>query len=137
MYLQNSLLFTLLGLGAALLTNIAHAQSSRSSSLIESRIVAAQAKDSIKVPAKTIRLVSRSTIPVGNSPLYVVDGKLIQEQEFKSINPNDIDKIEIIKENTATAIYGSRATNGVILVTMKHSHAKPPHQPTIKKGRFN
>jgi hypothetical protein len=104
MFLQNTFLTALVGLGAAFLSGNAHAQSTDSTSSIKSGSVAVQAKDSARAQTKTIRLVSQSTIPVGTGPLYVVDGRLIHEEELKSINPNDIDKIEIVKGITATAI---------------------------------
>jgi TonB-linked SusC/RagA family outer membrane protein len=54
----------------------------------------------------------------GNNPLYVVDGfPLIGD--ISALNPNDIESIEILKDASSTAIYGSRGSNGVILVTTK------------------
>ncbi len=137
MFLQNTFLTALMGLGAAFLCSNAHAQSTDSTSSIKPRTVAAQAKDSVRVQTKAVRLVSARAILAVKGPLYVVDGKPISEQDFKSINPGDIDKIEILKGNTAIAIYGSRATNGVVLITLKHPDAKPLHQPNTKKGRLN
>ncbi len=56
-----------------------------------------------------------------NSPLYVIDGVPIDQKgpALNSINPNDIESFNILKDASATAIYGSRATNGVILITTK------------------
>ncbi len=57
-----------------------------------------------------------------NSPLYVIDGIPIDQTEgpaLNSINPNDIESFSILKDASATAIYGSRATNGVIIITTK------------------
>jgi TonB-linked SusC/RagA family outer membrane protein len=51
------------------------------------------------------------------SPLYVVDGMLIDDIDF--LNPNDIQSIEVLKDASATAIYGSRGANGVIIVSTK------------------
>lgn len=52
-----------------------------------------------------------------NSPLYVVDGQFMDN--ISSVNPADIDRIEVLKDASATAIYGSRGSNGVILITTK------------------
>lgn len=52
-----------------------------------------------------------------NNPLYVVDGQYMDN--INSLNPSDIDRIEILKDASATAIYGSRGSNGVILITTK------------------
>lgn len=57
------------------------------------------------------------TVAGGSSPLIIVDG--IQYQSIQDINPNDIQSMEILKDASATAIYGSRAANGVILITTK------------------
>ena len=52
-----------------------------------------------------------------NNPLYVVDGQFMDN--ISSINPSDIDRIEVLKDASACAIYGSRGSNGVILITTK------------------
>src|SRR5690606_31942805 len=52
-----------------------------------------------------------------NDPLYVIDG--VHEGGLNQINTNDIESIEILKDASAAAIYGSRAANGVILITTK------------------
>jgi len=60
----------------------------------------------------------------GNNPLYVVDG--IITDGIANINPNDIQNIEILKDAASTSIYGSRAANGVILVTTKRGQVGKP-----------
>jgi TonB-linked SusC/RagA family outer membrane protein len=57
------------------------------------------------------------SIIAGNGPLYIVDG--IQYSEYQDINPNDIQSMEVLKDASSTAIYGSRGANGVILITTK------------------
>lgn len=64
----------------------------------------------------TIRIRGGSSINKSNDPLILVDGI---ERAFSGINPNDIESIEVLKDAASTAIYGSRASNGVILVTTK------------------
>lgn len=54
-----------------------------------------------------------------NQPLYVVDGIPLMTANLNDINPNDIQSIEILKDASATAIYGSRGANGVIMITTK------------------
>lgn len=54
-----------------------------------------------------------------NTPLYVVDGIPLASGGIESINPRDIESIEILKDASATAIYGSRGANGVIIITTK------------------
>ncbi len=54
-----------------------------------------------------------------NTPLYVIDGLVADATAFNRLNPNDIDNISILKDAGTAAIYGSRASNGVVLVTTK------------------
>lgn len=64
----------------------------------------------------TIRIRGGSSINKSNEPLILVDGV---ERAFSGINPNDIESIEVLKDASSTAIYGSRASNGVVLITTK------------------
>lgn len=69
--------------------------------------------------AATIRVRGSGSITASSAPLYVVDGYPLGEQNLNAINPNDIESIEVLKDASAAAIYGSRAANGVVLVTTK------------------
>jgi len=86
-----------------------------------------------------VRLRGQNSISWGNSPLYIVDGvpfvseSLSQfagangsQSPLESINPSDIEQIDILKDADATAIYGSRGANGVILITTKKGKAGKP-----------
>lgn len=64
-----------------------------------------------------IRIRGLNSINGGNQPLIVIDG--LQGGNLNSLNPNDVETMEILKDASATAIYGSRGANGVILVTTK------------------
>ncbi|RYZ96680.1 MAG: SusC/RagA family TonB-linked outer membrane protein, partial [Sphingobacteriaceae bacterium] len=68
--------------------------------------------------AAVIRIRGFGTVN-NNDPLYVVDGQLFND--INNVNPNDIQNIEVLKDASATAIYGSRGANGVILVTTKRA----------------
>ena len=59
------------------------------------------------------------SISAGQGPLYVVDGMIIQNGGIENINPSDIESIDVLKDASATAVYGSRGANGVVLVTTK------------------
>lgn len=71
----------------------------------------------------TIRIRGGNSIQGGNEPLYVVDGYPLYNESGPSINPNDIESMEILKDASATAIYGSRGANGVIIITTKRGKA--------------
>ncbi|KQC32000.1 membrane protein [Nonlabens sp. YIK11] len=68
-----------------------------------------------------IRVRAGSTLDGNNDALYVVDGVPLDQQNanLNSLNPNDIESYTILKDASATAIYGNRASNGVILITTK------------------
>lgn len=66
----------------------------------------------------------------GNEPLYVIDGVAVDGKSsdgktsaLSTVNPSDIMSIEVLKDASATAIYGSRASNGVVLITTRHGQA--------------
>src|SRR5690606_5467077 len=65
-----------------------------------------------------IKIRGKNSIQFGNNPIFVVDG-LIIDGGFNMINPNDIESIDVLKDASATAIYGSRGANGVVIVTTK------------------
>ncbi|NGP87040.1 SusC/RagA family TonB-linked outer membrane protein [Fodinibius halophilus] len=78
----------------------------------------------------TIRIRGGSSLSADNAPLYVVDGIPLDggnvsgmRNPLNTINPNDIESISILKDASATAIYGSRASNGVVLITTKRGEA--------------
>ena len=80
-----------------------------------------------------IRIRGFSSISSSNNPLYVIDGVFLptgtQTQNSNSIdyiNPSDIASIEILKDASATAIYGARGANGVVLITTKRGRAGKP-----------
>ena len=67
----------------------------------------------------SIRIRGNRSISASNSPLYVVDGIPLTSGGIDFMNPSDIESIDVLKDASATAIYGSRGANGVIIVTTK------------------
>ncbi|HTF19619.1 MAG TPA: TonB-dependent receptor [Chryseolinea sp.] len=65
----------------------------------------------------SVRIRGSNSITGNNNPLYVIDGYI--GGNIESINPNDIESLEILKDASATAIYGSRGSNGVVIITTK------------------
>ena len=70
-----------------------------------------------------IRIRGSNSISGNNNPLYVVDGLVVGD--INSINVNDIASMEVLKDASATAIYGSRGANGVVLITTKTGKKGP------------
>ncbi|MDR1331405.1 MAG: TonB-dependent receptor [Tannerella sp.] len=71
-----------------------------------------------------VKIRGASSITGGTNPLYVIDGNI--GGGIDALNPNDIASIEILKDASATAIYGSRGTNGVVLITTKSGELGKP-----------
>lgn len=69
----------------------------------------------------SVRVRGGISITQDNSPLYIVDG-FPTENGFVGINPNDVQSIDVLKDASATAIYGSRGANGVIIITTKRGY---------------
>jgi TonB-dependent starch-binding outer membrane protein SusC len=68
-------------------------------------------------PSVSIRIRGVSSVNGGNNPLVVIDG--LQLGSLGTLDPNDVESIEVLKDASATSIYGARGSNGVILVTTK------------------
>ncbi len=67
----------------------------------------------------TVSIRALGSITAGTSPLWVVDGFPTDQRNAQAINPSDIQSIEVLKDASSTAIYGSRGANGVIIITTK------------------
>jgi TonB-linked SusC/RagA family outer membrane protein len=76
--------------------------------------------------ATTIIIRGNNSITQDNSPLYVIDGFPIESPDNNILNPNDIESIDVLKDASATAIYGARGANGVIIITTKKGKDGPP-----------
>ena len=66
-----------------------------------------------------IRIRGNRSLLADNDPLYVIDGIPMTAGSMADVNPNDIESMEVLKDASATAIYGSRGANGVVLITTK------------------
>ena len=89
---------------------------------IQGKVAGVQVTPASGEPGQGAVVRIRGVGTLGNaSPLYVVDGLLLDDIEF--LNPNDIESIEVLKDASATAIYGSRGANGVVIVSTKTGDA--------------
>jgi TonB-linked SusC/RagA family outer membrane protein len=104
---------------------------------LQGKVSGVQISSSTGVPgeAVNVRVRGATTINGSNNPLYVVDGVFINNNSLQTIstggkatspiadiNPSDIESIEVLKDADATALYGARGANGVILVTTKRGN---------------
>ena len=80
----------------------------------------------------SIRLRGVNSINAGTTPLFVLDGAPISSTVFNSLNPNDIESITVLKDAASTSIYGSRAANGVIVITSKKGKLNQDANVTLR-----
>lgn len=85
------------------------------------RVAGVQVSSQDGQPGSAINIIIRgaNSLTQDNSPLYVIDGFPIENPENNAINPADIASIDILKDASATAIYGARGANGVVVITTK------------------
>ncbi|MEP7344687.1 MAG: SusC/RagA family TonB-linked outer membrane protein, partial [Gemmatimonadaceae bacterium] len=84
----------------------------------------------------TVRIRGISSFQ-NNDPLYIVDGTPVQDSYINWLNPNDIESVQVLKDASASSIYGSRASNGVVIIeTTKKGGSGPPRaRLTMKVGQ--
>lgn len=108
--------------------------------LVQGKVAGVQITTSGGAPgsATTIRIRGGSSLNASNDPLIVIDGVPVDNSSVSGasnalslINPNDIETFTVLKDASATAIYGSRASNGVILITTKKGLAGEPLSVSI------
>lgn len=104
--------------GAAKLKN---QPTSNFSDALQGQVAGLSVLSSSGEPSSTaaIRLRGVNSITAGNTPLFILDGAPVQAVVFNSMNPSDIENITVLKDASSTAIYGSRAANGVIVITSR------------------
>lgn len=92
------------------------------------RVAGVQATSSDGQPGSDLNIVIRgnNSVTQSNSPLYVVDGFPLETSIGNVLNPEEIESMEILKDASATAIYGARGANGVILITTKKGKVGRP-----------
>ena len=81
--------------------------------------------------ALSIRVRGATSVQAGNEPLYVIDG--VPTMDTRDLNVNDIESIQVLKDASSAAIYGARASNGVVIVTTKRGKA---NQSQVSFGAY-
>lgn len=91
-------------------------------SMLQNLAAGVQVSQNTGVPGETVRVRVRgaTSLTGSNEPLYVIDGVPVEDPSMlDAISPNDIQSMDVLKDASAAAIYGSRAANGVVIVTTK------------------
>lgn len=69
--------------------------------------------------ASSFQIRGTNSINSGTTPLFILDGVPVEASTFNAISPNDIESVSVLKDASATSIYGARAANGVVVITTK------------------
>ncbi|NLR81230.1 SusC/RagA family TonB-linked outer membrane protein [Chitinophaga eiseniae] len=98
------------------------------SSAIQGRVAGVSVTNNSGAPGGSVKLRIRgpNSINGGNDPLYVVDGVALGSTGLGDLNVSDIASMEVLKDASATAVYGSRGANGVVLITTKSGSSGVP-----------
>lgn len=100
-------------------------------SMLQNLAAGVQVSQNTGVPGETVRVRVRgaTSLTGSNEPLYVIDGVPVEDPSMlDAISPNDIQSMDVLKDASAAAIYGSRAANGVVIVTTKRSRRFQTHR---------
>ncbi|MGX5820721.1 TonB-dependent receptor [Chitinophaga lutea] len=102
-------------------SDLANIPVSRVDQMLQGRIAGAEIVSTDGEPGSgtSIRIRGTRSITASNEPLYIVDGLMDAISSLNEINPSDVASIEVLKDASSTAIYGSRGSNGVIIITTK------------------
>lgn len=95
---------------------------------LQGRIAGVNVSSSDGQPGSEMNIVIRgaNSLTQDNSPLYVIDGFPIENYSTAAVNPDDIESMSVLKDASATAIYGSRGANGVIIIETKKGKVGAP-----------
>ena len=99
---------------------------SRKKMVKESRMMAQGKVSSLQIssnsqytPAPNVSMPASESAAPKNEPMYIVDGVPIKADQMAKINPNDIDDVKVLKDESAASIYGSKAANGAVIIATK------------------
>ncbi|SHH34907.1 VWA domain-containing protein [Flavobacterium defluvii] len=84
-------------------------------------------------PSQSVAIRGIISVSQKNEPLYIVDGVTIKADQMAKINPNDIDNVSVLKDSAATSIYGSKASNGVVVISTKNEIYKNLSEKELDK----
>ena len=93
----------------------------KTAEMAQGRVAGIQVQNNIGYLASpTVAIREIASIPAKNEPLYIVDGIPVKADQFAKINPNDVQDVKVLKDKDATATYGNKASNGVVVIDTKN-----------------
>ncbi|WP_026727970.1 VWA domain-containing protein [Flavobacterium denitrificans] len=84
-------------------------------------------------PSQSIAIRGNASISPKNEPLYIIDGVPAKANQMAKINPNDIQDLKVLKDDAATSVYGSKASNGVVVISTKNEIYKNLSEKELDK----
>jgi TonB-linked SusC/RagA family outer membrane protein len=84
------------------------------------------AKSGMPGSTASVKIRGIGSISLNTDPLYVLDGIPVNENIMTTLNPNDIESLQVLKDASATAIYGARGANGVVMITTNRGKERKP-----------
>lgn len=110
-----------IGYGVQRVQNMTGSVTSVVSQALQGKAAGVQITQNSGEPGSNTTVVVRGISSMSNNsnPLYIVDGQIVTNNPMKDLNPEDIEGIQVLKALSAAAIYGARASNGVIIITTK------------------
>lgn len=114
--------------GSVKIADINKAPVSNFAEALAGRVAGVQVSSNDGQPGNAMNIQIRGASSLNNSvqPLYIIDGFATENYESANLNPDDIESINILKDAASTAVYGSRGTNGVVVVTTKRGKTGRP-----------
>lgn len=85
------------------------------------------------MPSPTVAIRGTASVSPKNEPMYIIDGVPAKANQMAKINPNDIDNVSVLKDQAATSIYGSKASNGVVVISTKNEIYKNLSEKELDK----
>lgn len=108
----------------------------KTSEMNQEKVVGIQVQNNMgytTMPAPTVVIQENTSVSPKNEPIYIVDGVPANSNQVAKINPNDIDNVSVLKDKAATSVYGSKASNGVVVITTKNELYKNLSEKELDK----
>ncbi|GAA3775188.1 vWA domain-containing protein [Flavobacterium ginsengiterrae] len=95
--------------------------------------IAQIASNNYYTPAQSVSMKNGESAAPKNEPLYIVDGVTIKADQMAKINPNDINEVKVLKDESATSLYGNTAANGAVVIVTKNEIYKDLSEKELDK----
>jgi len=119
----------------SIMTGAVSKRKDKNAARVQGRVAGVQLQNNIGYMASPSPIVVRGTASISpkNEPLYIIDGVPAKANQMAKINPNDIKDLKVLKDDAATSIYGSKASNGVVVISTKNEIYKNLSEKELNK----